>query len=393
VIRMSALLGVSSPGANALLLATSSLLVLVFCLGVWLFYARTAPSTKRVAATIALVIGFWVVCGYGFVVGPALIRGFLGVPFAYLAPGSSGESGTTVTQSPWFAVFECVVALLTVTILASAIGNRMRGTPWLIFVVLWLAIGYSPIAYSTFNLADGWLFAGLQVNDQAGGLAVHIAVGAAVLAALLVLRRGNDVGAPIARWRSLCGAAAIWIGAFGLTAGSEAALDSVVGTIALNVLIAPAGAAVAWWVIEFIMTGRPSVRGVSSGVVAGVVAISPACNILTPAWTLALGVLAGAICAAVVTVSRRSSLGHGVGVVGIHLVGGVIGVIYIGIFGNGIGWKDTGQPDGIAKQTGAAIGVALWSFLVALVILWALRALFAARSTGFGAEEAIAKNN
>jgi Amt family ammonium transporter len=391
-MRMSALLGVSSPDANALLLAFSSLLVLVLCLGIWVFYARTAPNAKRVAATAVVVIAFWVVCGYGFVVGPPLIRGFLGAPFAYLAPAPAGESGMTVMQSPWFAVFECTVALLAVTIVAAAIGNRMRGVPWLIFVALWLAIGYSPIAYSTFNLADGWVFTELQVNDQAGGLAVHIAAGAAVLAVFLVLRRGRDAAAPIARWRSLGGAAAVWIGAFGLTAGSEAALDSVVGTIALNVLIAPAAAAVAWWVIEFIITGKPSVRGVSSGVVAGVVAITPACNILTPAWTLALGVVAGAICAAAVTVSRRSSLGHGVGVVGIHLVGGVIGVIYIGIFGSGIGWKDTGQPDGIAKQAGAAVGIALWSFLVALVIVLLLRALYAARSQGFEAEEATVRN-
>ncbi|WP_349903045.1 ammonia channel protein [Parafrigoribacterium humi] len=388
---MSALLGVSSPDANALLLAFSSLLVLVLCLGIWVFYARTAPNAKRVAATAVVVIAFWVVCGYGFVVGPPLIRGFLGTPFAFLVPGF-GANTAVVTQGPWFAVFECAVALLAVTILASALGERLRGASWLVFVVLWLALGYSPIAYSTFNLADGWVFTELQVNDQAGGLAVHIAAGAAVLAVFLVLRRGRDAAAPIARWRSLGGAAAVWIGAFGLTAGSEAALDSVVGTIALNVLIAPAAAAVAWWVIEFIITGKPSVRGVSSGVVAGVVAITPACNILTPAWTLALGVVAGAICAAAVTVSRRSSLGHGVGVVGIHLVGGVIGVIYIGIFGSGIGWKDTGQPDGIAKQAGAAVGIALWSFLVALVIVLLLRALYAARSQGFEAEEATVRN-
>ncbi len=391
MVGMNALADVPSPEANALLLSLSSVLVLVLCLGIRLFYVRTPSGPRRSAATVATVIAFWVVFGYGFVVGPPLIRGFLGAPFVFLVPGLSGETRVAVTQGPWFAIFECTVALLAVTIVASAVGARMRRTAWFVFVALWLALGYSPIAYSTFNLADGWLFTGLQVNDQAGGLAVHIAAAAAVLAVLLVFRREPDVEIAVAPWRSLCGAATIWLGAFGLTAGSEAAMDSVVGTIMVNTLIAPGAAAVAWWLIELIMTGRPSVRGLSSGIVAGVVAITPACNILTPAWALVLGLLAGAICAAVVTVSRRLRPHAGVETVGIHLVGGVIAMTYIGVLGNGIGWKDSGQPDGIADQALAAIGVAAWSFAVALVIAWLLRALPTARKKLFGPADATAR--
>jgi Amt family ammonium transporter len=365
--------GPADPG-RALLLLAATVLVLAMAFGVWLFYSRTAPSGRRMFLTAGATALVWVLCGYGLVFGPALVPGFLGNPLAFAATGGLAQGGGAgMLVRSCFAAFQCAVAILAVTIVTSACGERTRRAPWLAFIAVWLIIGYSPIAYSVFNVADGWLFGGLQINDQAGGTVVHISAAAAILGLLVAIPRLRTTGGSQSRRHTLYGAGLLWIGAFGLNIGSEGVVDGLFGTIMLNTLIAPAVAGLAWWVVQLAMSGRPTIRGAASGVVAGVVAITPACNILTPAWTVLLGLLAGAVCAVAVSARERLRLGHGFETVEIHLVGGVIGLGYIGILGNGIGWKDSGQPDLIAEQIGAALGVALWSFLAAIVIALLLR--------------------
>lgn len=366
--------GPPDSGGRVALLLTATVLVLAMAFGVWLFYSRTAPSGRRMLLTVGTTALVWVVCGYGLVFGPALISGFLGNPVAFLATGGlAHDGGAWALVGISVAAFQCAVAILAVTIIASACGEQARSGAWLLFIAAWLIIGYSPIAYSVFNVADGWLFGGLQINDQAGGTVVHVSAAAAILGLLVAIPRLRTSGGSQSRSHTLYGAGLIWIGAFGLNIGSEGVVDGLFGTIMLNTLIAPATAALAWWIVQLAMTGRPTVRGAASGVVAGVVAITPACNILTPAWTVLLGLLAGAVCAVAVSAKDRLRLGHSAETVEIHLIGGVVGLGYIGLLGNGIGWKDSGQPDLIAAQFGAALGVALWSFLVAIVIAWVLR--------------------
>lgn len=374
--------GPPDSGSRVALLLTATVLVLAMAFGVWLFYSRTAAGGRRMLLTAGTTALVCVVCGYGLVFGPALIPGFLGNPLAFVTAGGLAQGGGTgMLVHSCFAAFQCAVAILAVTIVASVCGKRARRGPWLAFVVAWLIIGYSPIAYSVFNVADGWLFGGLQINDQAGGTVVHISAAAAILGLLVAIPRLRTSDGSQSRSHTLYGAGLLWIGAFGLNIGSEGVVDGLFGTIMLNTLIAPAAAALAWWIVQLAMSGRPTVRGAASGVVAGVVAITPACNILTPAWTLLLGLLAGAVCAVAVSARDRLRLGHGVEAVGIHLVGGVVGLGYIGVLGNGIGWKDSGQPDLIAAQFGAALGVALWSFLVAVVIAWLLRKVLVSGAT------------
>jgi Amt family ammonium transporter len=172
----------------------------------------------------------------------------------------------------------------------------------------------------------------------------------------------------------LGGVALLWLGAFGLNVGSEGVIDGLLGTICLNTVLAPAVAAVAWSVVEVLRNGRATLRGAVFGVLAGIVAITPACNILSPLWTVLLGLLAGAVCA--VLVSRKPGTPRYGGAIfavpGIHLVGGALGLAYIGLFATGIGWKDTGQPDGLADQAGAAAGVAAYAFTIAFAIAFVL---------------------
>jgi Amt family ammonium transporter len=358
---------------KTLLLLCCAVLVLAMALGVALFYLGSARTwIGFVLATTGLVVTVWTLCAYGLAFGPALIPGFLGNPLGAFDAVFAG--GVATLHGIAFATFQAAVAILTVTIFSVVAVGRVKNLPWLTFVGLWLILVYSAIAYSVFNLTDGWIFTGLEVNDQAGGLAVQVCAGATALALLLVLGRAPRPISPLGVGGStptvLGGVTLLWVGAFGLNVGSEGVVDGLLGTIFLNTLLAPAIAAVAWSVVEVLRHGRPTLRGAASGVVAGIVAITPACNILTPLWTVLLGVLAGAICAVIVSKKPKTAAGHGTGFVvpGIHLVGGSLGLVYIGLFATGIGWKDTGQPDGLADQAGAALGVAAYSFIVAFLI-------------------------
>lgn len=369
---------------RTLLLFFCTLLVLVMAFGLALFYLGSSHTWRRFALmTAGFVIALWVLCGYGFSFGPQLIPGFLGNPFGTF--GALLTLGAATLHGIAFVGFQTAVAILTVTIFSVVAVGRVRIAPWLAFVGIWLVFVYSPIAYSVFNMVDGWIFTGLEVNDQAGGLVVHVSAGATALAVILVLRREPrpvNVRPPVRTTRTiLAGVALIWLGAFGLNVGSEGVIDGLLGTICVNTLLAPSVAAVAWSIVEVLRHGRPTLRGLAFGVVAGIVAITPACNILTPLWTAILGVLAGAICAVFVSRTPEVAEDHDRrdAVPGLHLVGGALGLGYIGAFATGIGWKDTGQPDGLADQFGAALGVAIYAFVVAFVIAWSLRTWLGAR--------------
>ncbi len=358
---------------KTLLLLCCAFLVLVMALGAALFYLGPARSWIRFSlTTTGLVVVVWALCAYGLAFGPALIPGFLGNPLGALGTVSAG--GVTTLHGIAFAAFQAAVAILTVTIFSVVAVGRVRIAPWTVFLGLWLVLVYSPIAYSVFNVTDGWIFTGLEVNDQAGGLVVQVCAGATALALSLVLRRVPRPGFPSGVVRStptvLGGVALLWIGAFGLNVGSEGVVDGLFGAICLNTVLAPAVAAVAWSIVEVLRHGRPTLQGAAFGVVAGIVAITPACNILTPLWTVLLGVLAGAICAVIVSRKPGTAAGGGTNSAApaIHLVGGSLGLVYIGLFATGIGWKDTGQPDGLADQAGAALGVAAYSFIIAYLI-------------------------
>jgi Amt family ammonium transporter len=360
-------------GMNIPMLIASAALAMIATIGASLFYGPLMVAGSRLRwllTTAAVVFAVWLIYGYGMAFGPAIVPGLLGNPVASYPELLTRDR---LAADLAFALFQATIALLTATLLAAGVSGRVSSRPWLLFAGIWSTVVYLPLAYAVFNVQDGWLFTVLEVNDQAGGTVILISAGASVLAFLLVFRERPIRAIPPVRV-SIVGALLLWVGWFGVTVGSETMIDGLFGTLWLNTVIAPIAAALAWVLVETLRDGRPSARGAALGVVAGLAAVTPACNILTPDWTILLGVMAGALCSLAVSLKRGRRLGDGFDVVGISLVGGVLGMLYVGLFGTGIGWRDNGQPDRLIAQAEAAIGVAAYAFIVTMVIALVFRA-------------------
>jgi Amt family ammonium transporter len=171
----------------------------------------------------------------------------------------------------------------------------------------------------------------------------------------------------------LLGAGLLWFGWFGFNAGSELAADGTAAVAWINTLAAPAAALLAWLVVEKIKDGKPTSIGAASGAVAGLVAITPACAFLTPIWAIVLGVVAGAVCALAIDLKFKWGFDDSLDVVGIHLVGGLIGTLYLGFFANGTGFIYSGNLTQLLVQAIAAVAVLVYSFVLAWVIGFAIQ--------------------
>ena len=396
MVELSAATDAITSNVNSLWLLVAAALVLLMTPGVAFFYGGMVKAKSVVSmmmmsfGAMGLVGVLWVLYGYGLSFGPSLIPGFLGNPSSLFGLGELvgiGKGGAMSPDLPGlaFAGFQATFAILTVALISGAIADRAKFGAWMIFAGVWATLVYFPVAYWVFNLTDGWAAFGLKVNDFAGGTAVHINAGAAGLALALVL--GKRVGfrkglsKPHNVPLTLLGAALLWFGWFGFNAGSEAAVDGVAAIAWINTLAAPCAAILGWLVVERIKDGKPTSIGAASGAVAGLVAITPACNILTPGWAVILGLLAGAVCALAIDLKYKLGFDDSLDVVGIHLVGGMIGTLYIGLFGSGIGLLDTGSPQQLLVQALAAFGIAIYSFVLAYAIGWTIQKTIGFRIT------------
>ncbi|GAA0995489.1 ammonium transporter [Subtercola frigoramans] len=387
---------------NALWLLVAAALVLVMTPGVAFFYGGMVKAKSVVSmmmmsfGAMGLVGVLWMIYGYGLAFGTVagdtsndLIKGVLGNPTGQFflgdlisAPDGSGPSLFGLA----FAGFQATFAIITVALISGAIADRAKFGAWMVFAFFWVTIVYFPVAHWVFNftLTDGvvsdggWIVYNLGVNDFAGGTAVHINAGAAGLALALVLgkRIGFQKGIqkPHNVPLTLLGASLLWFGWFGFNAGSEAAVDGIAATAWINTLAAPAAAILGWLIVEKIKDGKATSIGAASGAVAGLVAITPACNILTPGWGMLLGLITGAVCAVAIELKFKLGFDDSLDVVGIHLVGGIIGTLYIGIFGNGIGLIDriaAGDATPFSQLGAQALGafsVLIYSFVLAWII-------------------------
>jgi len=290
-----------------------------------------------------------------------------------------------------FVCFQATFAILTVALVSGAIADRAKFGAWMIFAAIWATVVYFPVASWVFNfgLAEdgsfaygGWITYGMQewfgvgAIDFAGGTAVHINAGAAALALALVLgkRLGFQKGVHVPHNPPfvLLGAGLLWFGWFGFNAGSELAADGVAALAFINTIAAPAAALLAWLVVEKIKDGKPTSVGAASGAVAGLVAITPACASLDPVWAIVLGAVAGAVCALAIELKYKWGFDDSLDVVGIHLVGGLIGTLYLGFFANGTGLFMGGDGTQLLVQAIAAVAVLVYSFVLAFVIGFAI---------------------
>ena len=352
---------------------TATALVLFMTPGVAFFYGGLVKAKSVVSmmmmsfGSLALIGVLWVLYGYNMS-SVAQVGDFAGNPFSDFGLGSADNETLVV------AAYGATFAIITVALISGAIADRAKFGSWMLFAGLFATIVYFPVAAWVWG--GGWILnlgetLGLPaVIDYAGGTAVHINAGAAALALALVLGKRvvfqKGAHKPHNVPLVLLGAAILWFGWFGFNAGAEFAngLQNV-GLIVVNTLGATAAAILGWLVVEKVKDGKATAVGAGSGAVAGLVAITPACANLTPGWALLLGVIAGVACAGAVELKFTLGFDDSLDVVGIHLVGGIIGTLYLGLFATGTGLFTGGGLGQLAVQAIAAFAVMAYSFAVA----------------------------
>jgi ammonium transporter, Amt family len=338
-------------GDTAWVLAATAL-VLIMTPGLAFFYGGMVRSKSVLNmmmmsfVTIGIVSILWVIYGFAeaFGDGNSSIVGIIGWSHLGDNVNTLATNGAVLTIPVLvFAAFQLMFAVITPALISGAIADRAKILTWGVFVALWVTIVYFPVAHWVFDFGGktstgaGWL-AARGVEDFAGGSAVHINAGAAGLALCIVL--GRRVG-----WKKdpmrphnlplvLIGSGLLWFGWFGFNAGSALAANGTAALAFMNTQVATAAALIGWIVVEKIRDGKPTSLGAASGAVAGLVAITPACAFILPWAAVLLGLVAGAICALAVGLKWRLGFDDSLDVVGVHMVGGIVGCLFIGFFGN-----------------------------------------------------------
>ncbi|WEO75735.1 ammonium transporter [Cryobacterium sp. SO2] len=360
---------------------TATALVLFMTPGVAFFYGGLVKAKSVVSmmmmsfGALGLISVLWILYGFNMsaVGGPTE---FAGNPFSDFGLGAlaTGETGSTDLLG---ATYGATFAIITVALISGAVADRAKFGSWMIFAGIWATLVYFPVAAWVWG--GGWIMSlgdtlGLPgVIDYAGGTAVHINAGAAALALALVLGKRIGFQKGITKPHNvplvLLGASILWFGWFGFNAGAEW-LNGLanVGLIMVNTLGATAAAILGWLIVEKIKDGKATSVGAASGAVAGLVAITPACANLEPGWALLLGAVAGAVCAMAIEMKFKFGFDDSLDVVGIHLVGGVIGTLYLGFFAIGTGLFVGGDLGQLAVQAIAAFSVLIYSFIVAYLL-------------------------
>lgn len=388
-------------GATAWIL-TSAALVLLMTPGLALFYGGMTRSKSVLNmmmmsfGAIGLVSLLWVFYGYSIAFGED-VAGITG-DLSFLGLRGMLESGTEGgIPDLLFAGFQLMFAVITVALISGAIADRAKFGPWLLFAGLWATLVYFPVAHWVWG--GGWI-GELGVLDFAGGTAVHINAGAAALALALVL--GKRVGWPKDKFKPhnlpmvLLGAALLWFGWFGFNAGSAGAADGAAAVSLINTQVATAAAVLGWIVVEWLRDGKPTTLGAASGAIAGLVGITPACAFLEPLGAIALGIIAGAVCALAVGLKYKLGYDDSLDVVAVHMVGGIIGSLLIGflaievlagegnaglLYGGGIGL--------LGLQAIGVIAVLVYSFIVAYIIGFAIEKTIGFRASAEAEVEGI----
>jgi Amt family ammonium transporter len=300
----------------------------------------------------------------------------------------TSPTNIALTVPPFaFFAFQLMFAIITPALISGAIADRMRFAAWMWFEPLWVILVYTPVAHWVFS-PEGWLFK-RGALDFAGGTVVHINAGMAALAAVLVLgkRRGwpRHPMVPHNLPLTLIGAGILWFGWFGFNAGSALGGNELAATALVNTQLAAAAALVAWLLVERLRTGHATTLGAASGLVAGLVAITPCAGFVGGMAPIYIGLIAGAVCALAVSLKFKFGYDDSLDVVGVHLVGGLIGSLLVGVFADaafnagvaaapgGGGLIETGSFDLLLEQLLAVAATMVWSFALTAVLMLGLK--------------------
>jgi len=369
----------------------SAALVLFMTPGLAIFYGGMvrAKSTLNMMmmsfAAIGVTTIIWVIYGYSIIFGKDTGSGIIG-NFDHIGLNNTidqvvGGEGHTI-PSLAFVMFQLTFAIITVALLSGAIADRTKYSSWVLFVGIWITLVYAPIAHWAFASqggSGGWIIDKLGALDFAGGTVVEINSGAAALALAIVLGRREgfkrDPMRPHNMPLVLLGAGMLWFGWFGFNAGSALGASGLAATAMINTQVATAAAAMSWLVYEKIKGGKATTLGVASGAIAGAVAITPACGYVTPLGALAIGLIGGVASAWAVSRKYKFNYDDSLDVVGVHGVGGIVGMLAIGLIGTtavnelgGNGLLVSGSPSLLTKQVIAILATAAYSFTATFII-------------------------
>ena len=367
-------------------LLVSSALVLLMTPALALFYGgmvrkkNVLSTLMHSLAAIPIVSVLWTVCGYSLAFGPShhgLIGSFSSMGLSDLV----GQMHGTV-PSLAFCAFQMMFAIITPALISGAFAERMRFSAYILFVVLWSMLVYVPVAHWVWA-DDGWLFK-LGALDFAGGTVVHLTAGTAALVCSLVigkrLKYPHERPLPHNLTMTLTGAGILWFGWFGFNAGSALTSGWLAALAFATTHLGAAGGALGWLLIEWKHRGKPTALGIASGLVAGLVAITPAAGFVSPLAAIAIGFIASLVCYLAVLAKYKYGYDDSLDAFGVHGVGGLTGAILTGVFAvqrNFEGVKDPVGADGLLhggfKQFGvqilACVVSAVYAGVVTLVIL------------------------
>ncbi len=369
------------PAATAWLLASTAL-VLLMTPGLAIFYGGMVRATGVLNMimmsfiAIPLVTVTWLLVGYSLAFSGHSVGGFIGdlshAGMAGIGPSTAHGSVPELL----YATFQLSFAIITAALVSGAIADRAKFAAWMVFVPVWSVMVYAVVAHWVWA-PGGWLFK-LGVLDYAGGLVVEIVSGASALALALVL--GPRIGFKVDAMRPhnlpfvLLGVGLLWFGWFGFNAGSALAANGTAAAIFLNTLVAGCLGMLGWLSVEQIRDGRPTTFGAASGVVAGLVAITPSCGTVNTLGAAVVGLAAGIVCSFAIGLKFRFGYDDSLDVVGVHFVGGVVGVLLIGFLATAV---MTGGADGLffgggfgqlGKQAMAMVVVAGYAFAMSYAL-------------------------
>ncbi|MFL6144415.1 MAG: ammonium transporter [Labedaea sp.] len=394
-----------NPGDTAWVLASAAL-VMLMTPGLAFFYGGMVRSRSVLNMlmmnfiALSVVSVLWMLYGFSLSFGDDAFSGLLGnLDFAGLTDAVGKVAGFATDPTKWpgtdaipvlaFAMFQLMFAVITPALISGSIADRAKFWSWVIFLVLWSSVVYFPVAHWVFSFngfmgpdaVGGWIANNLKALDFAGGTAVHINAGAAGLALAFVLgrRKGwpKDAPRPHNVPFVLLGASLLWFGWYGFNAGSSLTAGDLAGVAFTNTTVATAAAVLGWLFTEQIKYGKPTTLGAASGAVAGLVAVTPACGYVNMWGALVIGLAAGAVCALAVSLKYRFGFDDSLDVVGVHLVGGLVGTLLIGLFSkksvNTASVGDDGLFYGggftqLGRQAVAAGSVLAYSFVLTLII-------------------------
>jgi Amt family ammonium transporter len=395
----------------------SAALVLLMTPGLAFFYGgmvRAKGVLNMLMMSISamgVVTVLWVLYGYSMAFGNDVgnlfgnptqywgLKGLIGgnAAAAVAADPSTGTAAAAAVDIPLagtipqtvFVAFQLMFAIITVALVSGAVADRLKFGSWILFAGLWATFVYFPVAHWVFAFdgftgeTGGWIANKLKAIDFAGGTAVHINSGAAGLALCLVLgKRRGWPGSPMRPHNLpfvMLGAGLLWFGWYGFNAGSALSANGIAASTFVTTTVATAAAMLAWLLTEKIRDGHATTLGAASGVVAGLVVITPSCSSVNVVGALAIGAIGGCLCALAVGLKFKLGFDDSLDVVGVHMIGGLTGTILIGFFATATapagvdGLFYGGSADQLWRQVVGAFAVLIYSFVVTTILAYLLK--------------------